>query len=269
VILTAELLISGGADSAACFEGLLITGQPLRLPGIPSNRLARLELTHLTLVPGLSLTPTGEATSPGVPSLVVEKEGVEISIASSIVGGLRVASRSRLAASDSILDANGSDRFAFCAPDGASAGGEISLSACTLIGKVHAAAMGLVTNSLLVARSEEHDTQPPVIAQRRQSGCVRFSFLPLDALVPRRYHCQPSADAGVRQSPSFSTLRYGQSAYGQLCRSTPDTIRRGADDEGEMGAFHSLYAPQRETNLQVRLREYLRAGLAAGITYQT
>jgi hypothetical protein len=48
-----------------------------------------------------------------------------------------------------------------------------------------------------------------------------------------------------------------------------DEVRRGADDESEMGAFHSLYAPQRETNLQIRLREYLRVGLAAGIFYET
>ena len=36
-----------------------------------------------------------------------------------------------------------------------------------------------------------------------------------------------------------------------------------------MGAFHSLFAPQREANLQVRLREFLRVGLAAGIFYET
>jgi len=48
-----------------------------------------------------------------------------------------------------------------------------------------------------------------------------------------------------------------------------DAIRRGADDEAEMGAFHSLFAPQREANLQVRLREFLRVGLAAGIFYET
>lgn len=269
LILSDPLLINGGVGSACCLEGLLLAGKPLRVPAAATNGLARLQLTHLTLVPGLSLTPSGEATSPGAPSLVVETEGVEVSVHSSILGALRVASRSRLSANDSILDANGSGNIAFCAPDDASAGGEISLSACTLIGKVHATAIGLVTNSLLVARSEDKDVQPAVIAEHRQSGCVRFSFLPPDALVPRRHQCQPSAAAGSLQCPRFSSLRYGQAAYGQLCRSTPDTIRRGADDESEMGAFHSLYAPQREANLKVRLQEYLRVGLAAGITYQT
>jgi hypothetical protein len=34
-----------------------------------------------------------------------------------------------------------------------------------------------------------------------------------------------------------------------------------------MGVFHDLYAPQRETNLKVRLEEYLRFSLEAGIFY--
>ena len=34
-----------------------------------------------------------------------------------------------------------------------------------------------------------------------------------------------------------------------------------------MGAFHHLFAPQRETNVTVRLEEYLRFGLEAGILY--
>ena len=36
-----------------------------------------------------------------------------------------------------------------------------------------------------------------------------------------------------------------------------------------MGAFHELFAPQREANLQARLREFLRVGLASGILYES
>ena len=32
-----------------------------------------------------------------------------------------------------------------------------------------------------------------------------------------------------------------------------------------MGAFHELFEPQRETNLRIRLDEYLRFGLEAGV----
>ena len=45
--------------------------------------------------------------------------------------------------------------------------------------------------------------------------------------------------------------------------------RRGADDESEMGVFHHLYGAQRETNLRIRLAEYLRVGLRAGVFYES
>jgi len=34
-----------------------------------------------------------------------------------------------------------------------------------------------------------------------------------------------------------------------------------------MGVFHDLFGPQRETNVAVRLEEYLRFGLEAGLFY--
>jgi hypothetical protein len=55
----------------------------------------------------------------------------------------------------------------------------------------------------------------------------------------------------------------------QLRRSTHSAIRTGASDESEMGAGHELYQPQRETNLRIRLDEYLRYGLEAGFFYAT
>ena len=51
--------------------------------------------------------------------------------------------------------------------------------------------------------------------------------------------------------------------YAHLCFVT------GADDEAEMGVFHDLFQPQRESNIRARLREYLRFGLEAGVFYET
>ena len=59
--------------------------------------------------------------------------------------------------------------------------------------------------------------------------------------------------------PLFLALRYGDPGYPKLLACTDDLIRRGADDGGEMGAFHFVLAPQRETDLQVRL-ERIPAG---------
>jgi len=36
-----------------------------------------------------------------------------------------------------------------------------------------------------------------------------------------------------------------------------------------MGVYHSLFAPQRESDLKIRLQEYLPVGLEFGLIYQT
>ena len=36
-----------------------------------------------------------------------------------------------------------------------------------------------------------------------------------------------------------------------------------------MGVFHQLYGAQRVTNLRIRLAEYLRVGLRAGIFHES
>jgi hypothetical protein len=69
--------------------------------------------------------------------------------------------------------------------------------------------------------------------------------------------------------PSFTSTDYGQPAYFQLGRACAKEIREGAEDGAEMGAFHSLLQPYRETNLRVRLDEYLPFGLEAGIVHAT
>ena len=69
--------------------------------------------------------------------------------------------------------------------------------------------------------------------------------------------------------PAFTSLRYADPGYCQLRISAPEQIRVGADDQAEMGAFHDLFQPQRESNIRARLREYLRFGLEAGVFYQT
>ncbi|HEX8337379.1 MAG TPA: hypothetical protein VF621_11660, partial [Pyrinomonadaceae bacterium] len=67
--------------------------------------------------------------------------------------------------------------------------------------------------------------------------------------------------------PTFSSLRYGDPDYCRLSSRCPQEISRGADDESEMGVFHDLYQPQRESHLRTRLDEYLRFGLEANILY--
>jgi len=270
LVLGADFTVSGGADSGFGLEGLLVAGGRLQVPGAADNRIARLRIAHATLVPGLALDAAGAPLAPGAVSLLIEAAGVAVELERSIVGALRVTEGASLAATDSILDANGPAALVYAAPDETAPGGELRLEACTSIGRIRADPLVLVSNSILLARAAPADSLPPVYARRRQTGCVRFSYLPFAALVPRRHRCQPeSAEGDTRVAPRFASLRYGVPAYCQLLRVTPDEIRRGADDESEMGAYHLLFAPQRESNLQIRLREYLRVGLASGVFYET
>lgn len=267
LMLTAEMTVNGGADSEFALNGLLVSGEKLRVPTAEDNQLRHLRIAHATLVPGWALTPQGIPIHPDEPSLIVETANTEVRIERAIVGSLRTHARASLAFADSILDATRIDGIAAAGLDGVAPGGGLSMQGCTSIGKLHATVMPLISDSLLLAALTESDTWAvPVRAEQKQTGCVRFSWLPLEARVPRRYRCQPEAGAPV--APRILSLRYGTSAYCWLSERTADVIRRGAEDEGEMGAFHHLHVSQRETNLRVRLAEYLRAGLESGIFYE-
>lgn len=73
----------------------------------------------------------------------------------------------------------------------------------------------------------------------------------------------------ARLQPSFTSRQYGESAYAQLNTACPPEIRRGAEDGSEMGVFNFLAQSQREDNLQVSLKEYVRFGLDNKIFYMT
>jgi hypothetical protein len=161
-----------------------------------------------------------------------------------------------------VLDLGLSIRAAIGAePDGEGIGPVATIDRSTINGPVVIREMPLASESILV---------DPVWTLRRQIGCMRFCFAPIGSRTPRRHRCQPAdAQNANRIRPAFSTLRYGRAAYGQLSQACPEEISAGAADEAEMGAFHDLYQPQRVANLRLRLEEYLRFGLEAGIIFAT
>ncbi|HET7271534.1 MAG TPA: hypothetical protein VFI90_10675, partial [Rubrobacter sp.] len=255
IVLGGELEIEGGADAEVTLDGLLIAGGALKVSG----GLRRLRLVNCTLVPGIRLGQDSEPGQGSEPSLKVEADNVEVEIDRCILGGVRIEAGGEARITDSIIDATDTGNVAYAARTGP--GGRLHIRNSTVIGGVNTDVLELGSNTIFLGR---------VIARRKQEGCVRFSFLPLGSEVPRRHHCRPEdqAEAG-RIRPQFTSLRYGDPGYCQLGRHCAEEIRRGADDESEMGAFHDLYAPQREANLRARLEEYLRFGLEAGILYAT
>lgn len=290
----------GEEGGVVTLDGLLIAGGAIVIPET-NNGLRLLRLRHCTLVPGMNLDQNGEPVNSGVPSIIVMSNDVKIEIEDCIIGGLRVVEGAEVSIENSIIDANSSDAVAYSAINSVSAGAPLIIKNTTVTGKVHTRIMELASNCIFCAVLSDDDIAggewlSPVQAERKQQGCVRFSYVPLNARLPRRFRCQPelaineaiqniqteqnvilgSAQKQVirsrvsnRVKPVFKNSRYGQPAYIQIALSCAKEILTGADDESEMGVFHNLFQPQRETNLKLRLKEYLRFGLDAGIFYET
>jgi hypothetical protein len=255
LVLSRKLTIVGTAEQELTLNGFLIVGA-----GLEVQSVGRLRLRHCTLVPGLALNADGSPAQPMQPSLAVTTAGVALEIDHCIVGGLRVHRDSPATISNSIVDATDPAGMAYSVPDGqAGLGGALRVAQSTLVGQVHADALPLASNSIFFSSD--------MTVFRRQEGCVRFCSLPAAARVPRRYHCQPADGNDVQ--PLFTSLRYGDAGYAQLSDRCPPEIRRGGDDEAEMGVFHDLFQPQREDDLRARLEEYLRFGLEAGLFHAT
>ncbi|MEA3335586.1 MAG: hypothetical protein U9R25_06715 [Chloroflexota bacterium] len=268
LLLGGELVIDGGDEAEVTVDGLLISAAAVRITG----NLRRVTLRHCTLVPGHSLFVDGRPRFPDAASLIVDAEGLILEIDRCILGGLRVDGQvAEVRIVDSIVDATSPDRVAYAALDGEGPGAQLTVVDSTVIGKVHTRLLELASNTIFHARLDVDggDTWlAPVLSQRRQEGCVRFSFVPFRSVTPRRFQCQPAREEDmVSMRPVFNSQRYGDPDYCQLNQRCPVEIRTGADDESEMGVFHDLYQPQKETNLRVRLDEYLRFGLEAGIFY--
>jgi len=288
LFLDSPLTVSGDTNSTFLLNGVVLAAQTGMTPSATSpalfvvpvaranakgsdNLLSQLRITDCTLVPGWSYSaatgspPSQTPEQPAAPALQIASPAVTVTVATSILGGIRSNALATLVFTDSIIDATAPTNIAFAALDNVGGGAALTLEGCTVVGCVHASLLTLVSDSIFWASMTATGT-PGLIADRKQQGCVRFSYLPIGAVTPPPYACVQQAVAGLQ--PYFVTTRYGQPGYLKLMISTDDAIRRGADDGGEMGAYHSLYAPTRESDLEIRVQEYLPVSLEFGLIYQ-
>jgi len=289
----AVLTSGAGAGGRLALDGLLISGRGLSLSG----DLACVTIRHCTLVPGWELDCDCTPKSPQKPSIATRRFRGRLQIEHSILGSIHMFEDEvhqdpvELSITDSILDATSPKLPAIGAPPGRWAHAALTLLRSTVIGGIDAHAIQLAENSIVLG---------PVQVARRRTGCIRFCFVRRGSRTPRRFHCQPdlaeraaedalrkaAADAGLappadaviqaaqlaaarRVGPLFVSLRYGTPAFAQLADGCADEIRRGADDESELGVYHDLFQPQREAVLQARLEEYVPAGTRAGLFHAT
>jgi hypothetical protein len=285
-----------GSGASFTLGGLLIEGG-LRIEG----DLRTLRLLHTTMVPGRSVEQENAAApagfslevAPGPPNARLNTK-LEVQMAFSIVGALRIPSHiTQLLLLDSIVV--GIDRLngpwipAVC--DAANTSGPPAhVERSTLLGTSRFLKLELASESIFTGQ---------VMVDQRQQGCVRFSFVPFGSQTPQQYRCQPALEIAEEKerrkaaaaasgiplplgweaaveaeivqwlAPSFQTDRYGRPDFVQLRRTCPIQIRTGAADGSEMGVFCVLKQPQRESNLRIRLDEYLPVGLEAGLIYVT
>lgn len=282
------LSVTGEAGTWFVLDGLVVTGRGLTLKG----DLAGAALRHVTLVPGWGLQCNCEPLHAGEPSIEIEDSVTCVTIQHSIVGPI-VIIRDQAAldpvllhVSDSLIDATHVDHAALSDPETGMAFAELSILRSTVFGAIQVHAVKLAENSIF---------DGSICVQRGQTGCIRFCYVPPGSITPRRYECQPdmveaAARAAVlkgnpdalpaqitaaqafedlRVRPRFNSERYGAPTYGQLSDLCAIEIRTGADDESEMGAFHDLFQPQREANLQARLEEFVPAAMDARIFHAT
>jgi hypothetical protein len=227
-------------------------------------------------VPGWSLDSDCEPEQGSEPSLELVDTTARITIERSILGTIQVTQNEvttdplPIKISDSILDATAPELEALGAPDCPVAHALLTIKRSTVIGRVAVHAIELAENCIFDGL---------VKVARRQIGCMRFCYAAPGSRTPRRFNCQPdlvrsaaNGDAAkaietLRVRPRFNSRRYGKPDYCQLANDCAVEIKRGADDESEMGAFHDLFQPQREANLRARLDEYTPAGMNVGTIF--
>jgi hypothetical protein len=266
-------------------DGLLVTGRGMQVreltsedeqPAQVQNGSAGITIRHSTLVPGWALKGDCTPVRPAEPSLEIINSRACVTIEHSILGAVRInmdvvqEDPIPIYVSDSILDATHEDLDVLCGPGGQLAHAVLSITRSTVLGCICLHAIQMAEDSIFMGN---------VQVARRQIGCMRFSYVTPGSRTPPRFQCQPDlveqAVSGssnkererLRVRPVYNSIHYGTPTYCQLAHPCADEIKRGAEDESEMGVFHDLFQPQREANLRLRLEEFTPAGMQAGIIY--
>jgi len=267
--------------------GLVLNGLLIKGAISADERVEELSIVHSTLVLGRGLDEEGLPREPDKPSVTADDNNnrLHLKIDHSIVGALHLpAGMAALSVSDSIIDGCEDDHLAIGSTDGGDkTGPPTMLERTTVFGMVNVKELVFVSNVIF---------KDLVSVARHQAGCVRFSYVPEGSQTPRRYRCQPDMAIDQRAKgldlesandlpqieknmilerikPKFTSIHCGDPAYAQLSLNCAEEIRSGAENRSEMGVFSSLKQPQRESNLRIRLEEYLPFGLEAGFVYVT
>jgi hypothetical protein len=256
-----DITVTGQPDGGGQFvlDGLSVEGTVT----VAAGDLATLVVSDTTLIaPAAPVDATDGVTGGWIRATGNPHLGVHLLRA--ICAGLDLTGVPALSLADSLLYAGQAEAGAPAAGAGTAtveaAAATTHLDACTVLGRANVRGLA-ASNAILTG---------PVQVSHRTSGCVRFSYVAPGSSTPRRYRCQPRDEAtAAGTAPTFTSIRPQDPGFGQLSDTCPGEITTGADDEGELGAFHFLHQSVRLANLGSQLDQYLRFGLEAGVFFTT
>lgn len=244
---------TGGPDDVPgelVLHGLWVDGR-VRVVAVGGGDLGGLALRHATVTGGVRVTSANDR--------------LELDLVRAVAGPVTAGAPLRgVSVADSVVVAPGTQ-----AVD--AEGSPVVLDRVTVLGEIRAETLD-ASDCLL--------TEPVGVA-RRQTGCVRYSWVTPGSTTPRRFRCQPDlalapleaagADAATRDAlvarlrPAFASEVVGDPSLGLLAAGTADALRCASSTAGEPGAHAQLHRSHREDNLRRALDEHLPLGLEAGL----
>jgi len=260
---------AGPGDPVVRLEGLYLAPDsafPAGAALISRAAVARLEIAGCTLAPGghslrngaraaaqaaLHLAngygfsnPAEEAAFAPTPDIILQR---------SIAGALAVDDRYRLDVEDTIVDAAGAAPPAIGAATNPATGwgAALAFSGLTCFGATRVSAVG-GSGGIFTGRFEVLDNQ---------HGCVKWSAFagdPQDRPPPNHF-CVRASEARI----VFTSRRFGDGAYAQLARETDHRVSTRGPRDDAMGAFGFALEAHKFANLNIRLREFMPAGVRA------
>jgi hypothetical protein len=129
------------------------------------------------------------------------------------------------------------------------ADGQVTLDRCTVFGETHCR----------VIEASESIFENNITVTDRFRGCVRYSRVTGQSVLPRIHRVV--ADVPV----AYVSRDRNDPAHARLGEVTDRRILNGAEDGGEMGAFHELQLALRYEGYRRRLEESTPAGLITGV----
>jgi hypothetical protein len=287
-----RLRVWGTDDPAAAhppsftLDGIWVARHSLDLYGSFGN----VALRHCTLVPPGTLAGTATHDERRPPSLIVHGMPCPLSITSSVIGKIRVESPETgfeplpLKVCDSVLDASHLRERAVFGTDERPAWVRLSMSRVTVLGGADVHSVGRIEDSMLTG---------PLDCEHRQTGDISFCYIAPGSRTPKRTNCQPetalarvaaefargtpaASDRGrvealtaARLVPRFDSVQFGQPAYARLAGGAAPELTQGAQDEGELGAYHDLWQPLRVADLRTQLQQFAPVGVDIDIRFAT